>query len=562
MVIDEGIVVTGFGQAIINDAPVTVAMTLPAEDSWTLAIPMFGQATALGPPHIDIRLDGAIIASFDVEGAQEEPFIFKHTTTLPEGEHLVEITLTNPNFAYERFGGGRYVAIDYVSWTASAIVTNEPDLRPAIVLCEPPESDGETCLRKNLEQFLPRAWRRPVAEEEVVQMVALGMASLDEGDSFDAAMAQVLQAALLSPYFIFMVESGESAPATAEAGGVGGYILANRLSYFVWGSMPDALLMEAAKSGALLESGALQAQFIRMLNDPRSDYIMEGLGSHWLGLSRAKQARPNSELFPEVDDELRSAAVEEIRLFLRSMLQNDRTLPEFIHTSELVINGDLAKHYGIDGVEGGFTHLSDNSEGRGGLLRMAGILAGLSHPSRTSPVRRGKWIYENLLCGQVDVPASIPALPDIDPKLKKPAKDELSMHVEDPACAGCHLLMDPLGLALERYDASGAWRDVEYGLPIDPSGTLPGGASFTDEAGMITELAKDPRFTQCVVRRVLTFALGRILLPEEEGAVLQLVSLSAGDGHHLKALLGHIVAHPLFRKRVGTPLPDNGEDTP
>jgi hypothetical protein len=333
------------------------------------------------------------------------------------------------------------------------------------------------------------------------------------------------------------------------------YELASRLSFFLWSSIPDDELLNAAKHGKLRSRSGREAQVRRMLADKRADALIDNFAVQWLGLRALDQARPDANAYPEFDESLRKAFAEETHLFLRSVLRENRSIKDVLAARYTFVNEQLAAIYGIPGVEGPAfrrVQLADNSP-RGGVLGQGSVLMATSHTNKTSPVLRGKWVLDNLLnAPPPPPPAGVPPL-DESPGAggrKLTTREQVERHRASPVCASCHSRMDPFGFALENFDVLGKWRTKDDGGTIDPSSDLPGGRRLSGVDGLRHALLDDPsRFVGATVSRLMTYAIGRPLIGRDQPAVRQIVARSEPGGYRFGDLILGVVESPEFRLR-------------
>jgi hypothetical protein len=411
---------------------------------------------------------------------------------------------------------------------------------------------GETeCARDFAERFGLRAFRRPATTEEVDRIVALYEAAKAEGETHDAALALAMRGMLMSPSFIYRVEVGGEA---ADASRLDDFALASRLSYFLWSSMPDDELMNLAAEGVLQDEEEIRVQVDRMLASDKADAFYESFAGQWLHLRRFEYAAPNAELFPEFDDQLRRAMEQETLLFVRHVVESNAPLSTLLRADFTFLNERLANHYGIEGVSGdALQFVSLETRERGGLLTQGAILTTTSHPDRTSPVRRGEWVLDNLLCAPPpDPPADVDTFLETEDSEGQSLREKLERHRADPACAACHDLMDPIGFGMEAFDPIGRFRTEDrYGNIIDATGTLPGGTAFDGVAELSGILHEDERYTTCVTEKVLTFALGRSLEGEDRCFVEQIVEAVSEVDTPLRGIIQEIAINEVFRSTGG-----------
>ncbi|HJT88017.1 MAG TPA: DUF1592 domain-containing protein, partial [Bryobacteraceae bacterium] len=369
--------------------------------------------------------------------------------------------------------------------------------RRRIFVCRPAKADEELpCARKILSTLAGRAYRRPVTDGDLETLLSFYQRRRNGNGSFEAGIESALEYILASPEFLFRFEPDPAGIAAGSAYHVSDLALASRLSFFLWSSMPDDELLRLAAAKRLHEPAVLEEQVRRMLADGRSDALIRNFAEQWLFLRNLKSAAPNLDVFPDFDDNLRQAMKEETELFFGSIIHEDRSVLDLLNADYTFVNERLARHYGIPGVYGSQfrrVHLTD--ERRRGLLGQASILTVTSYPARTSPVQRGKWILTNLLgTPPLPPPPNVPALPENGEDGKPHSlRERMEAHRANPVCAGCHKVMDPIGFALENFDAVGRWRTNDDGARIDPSGTLFNGARVDGPVALRRMLTARPQ---------------------------------------------------------------------
>jgi hypothetical protein len=445
----------------------------------------------------------------------------------------------------------------YLAATERIVVgaLRDPKLRDRILIRQPTDKDHEACARFILESFARRAYRRPVAQAELDRLVKLVRQAEQQGDSFEQAVQMALEALLVSPHFLFRVELDPGPVAAGSAHPISDFELASRLSYFLWSTMPDAELFELAGRGVLHEKSRLEEQARRLLHDPKSLALGENFAGQWLQLRGLSGAAPDPGRFPTFDDALRAAMRQETELFFEAIVREDRPVTDFLDARFTFVNERLAKHYGITGVHGeAMRRIELTGEQRGGLVTQASILTVTSNPTRTSPVKRGKWILDNLLAAPPPPPP-----PGVEPLgeskevvLSGSLRQRMERHRTDANCAVCHQRMDPLGFGLENFDAVGAWRDRDGSFPVDSSGTLPDGRSFQGPTGLRAVLrARADDFRHCLTEKLLTYALGRGLESYDRPAVDQVVAALKRGQDRFSSLVLAVVASDPFLMRQG-----------
>jgi hypothetical protein len=423
---------------------------------------------------------------------------------------------------------------------------------------------------------MEKAYRRPVTEEELKSKLDLVALAQKEGDTFQEGIRLAVQAILASPSFLFRVEESprplaeavqpmpgvlarmqQRAPAARNAAPaefpVTDIELASRLSYFLWASMPDDELMRVAKAGTLRRPEVLEAQVRRMMADPKGYNLVENWAAQWLQLRNLGRTKPDPPRFPTVDDELLDAMRKETMMFVEAIIKEDRSLLDFIDAPFTFINGPLARHYGIKGVDGEeFQRVTLDGEQRSGVLTQGAILTVSSYPTRTSPPVRGKWVMENLLgTPPPPPPDDVPSLNESNIGTEVSLRERLEQHRRDPSCSPCHVLMDPLGFGLENYDAVGAWRTHDGKFPIDTSGTLPGGQAFTGSKGLKEILkGKSDAFVNNVTEKLLTYSLGRGLERFDRPTVEAINRQIVANNYKFSALVMEVVKSKPFQMQT------------
>lgn len=402
--------------------------------------------------------------------------------------------------------------------------------------------DTET-VRKIVADLARRTYRRPVTDKEVDELVNLIARVQKDGDSFEEGLCLAIQRLLISPYFLFRVEK---APQLSQ------HELAARLSYFLWSSMPDEELLRCADEGKLRQPEVLEAQVRRMLKDSRAHALVENFGGQWLRTRALETHTPDRTRFPEYTDYTRMSMKRETELFFEHILREDRPVLDFLDGNYTFLNQRLAELYGIAGVKGHeFRKVDLTGSGRGGVWRQGSVLTVSSYANRTSPVLRGKWILENLL--NAPLPPPPPDVPILDEKeLGKSVslRDQLEKHRSNATCASCHARMDPLGLALENFDAMGRWREKDGQLPIDASAMLADGRAVKGPDGLATILKADPgAFAECLAEKMLIYALGRGLDRNDRKTVTALSQRMAREEYRFSSLVLGIVQSEPFRMR-------------
>jgi len=397
-----------------------------------------------------------------------------------------------------------------------------------------------------------------VSDADVSRIQRFYLEGRQDGGDFDHGIELALRAVLVSPEFIFRVEQDPAGVAPGTAYQLSDLELASRLSFFLWSSIPDDELLDCASRGQLHEAVVLEKQVRRMLADRRSQALVNNFAEQWLYLRNLASATPDMRLFPAFDDNLRRAMRKETELFFENIVREDRPIVELLSATYTFLNERLAKHYGIPNVYGSrFRKVSFDDASpfaRGGLLRQGSILTVTSYATRTSPVIRGKWILDNILgVPPPPPPASVPALKEAMGTARPlPIRERMAQHRANPACSGCHQLMDPVGFSLENYDAIGRWRGQDDGRTIDASGGLPDGTKFDGVAGLQKALLSRPQvFATRFTEKLLTFAIGRGVEYYDGPAIRKVVRDAESQDYRFSAfIIGLVNSVPFDMRRT------------
>jgi hypothetical protein len=410
--------------------------------------------------------------------------------------------------------------------------------------------------RKTLEHHLPRAFRRPARPGEIDRLLALFERSRKKGAPFEDALKTALKAVLVSPHFLYRVELDREG---SEPYPVGDYELATRLSYFLWSSMPDDALFARAAEGKLHDPKALEAEVRRMIADPKFAAMAEGFAGQWLGTdSLPTQAQPDPRRFAAYTPSLRDAMMREVSEFFLHLVREDRSLLEMLDCDYAWVNEELAKHYGIPGVEGKeFRKVKLPDRTRGGVLGMAGVLTLTSYPQRTSPVLRGKWVLEEVFGTPAPPPPMNVGLlpPDDSPKDGLSFRQRLEAHRKKPECAACHNRLDPIGFGLENFDPIGRWRTEIAGKPVDSKGVLSGDRTFDGpvELKKILLERKD-EFVRHATEKMLSYALGRGIEHYDPPAIKSVSRAVVQADHRATSMILEVATSYPFRYRRNNPM--------
>lgn len=408
-----------------------------------------------------------------------------------------------------------------------------------------------------IERFATRAFRRPADTGEVAALLRLYREARQAGDDYESAVTLALTATLVSPNFLYRPIANPKPHDPSFVYELNDYELASRLSYFLWSSMPDDRLLDLARAKQLRKPDVLKKQVQRMLMDPRSDALVQNFAGQWLLLRKLDGLEMDPKKFPSFDAELRDAMRSEAELFFADVLRENRSVLAFLDSDHTFVNQTLAEHYGIRSVRGDdFKRVDLPADSvRGGVLTMAATLTVTSHATRTSPVKRGDYVLAQLM-GSAPPPPP-PDVPPLEQATKavgedKTLREQLAAHVADPNCAVCHKRLDPIGLAMENFDAIGAWRDREQGKPIDASGELPGGIAFNGPTELkAVMLQRQDAFVENLAKKMLTYAVGRGTEPFDRPTIKKIVQKVDQDGYRMQSLIEAIVLSEAFTNARG-----------
>ncbi len=437
----------------------------------------------------------------------------------------------------------------------SPSVADTPSRREIFTCVPETEAEEASCATQIIERMARRAYRRPVSDEDIGKLMPFFRQGREEGESFEAGVQFALERILVDPAFLLRIY--RDPPSPAEAYRLSDLEVASRLSFFVWSSIPDELLLDLAEAGRLTGRAVLREQVLRMLADPRAaEALTEGFASQWLNLRVLEDKVADEDLYPSFDHNLLEAMRLETEMFVSSTIAEDRSVLDLLRADYTYVNERLARHYGMDGVYGSRMRrvTLPNLEERGGILGHAGLLALAAYPNRTSPVLRGKWLLDNILGTPVPPPpASVNTdLESVDVSPTATIRERMALHSTDPVCATCHSVLDPLGFALESFDAVGALRARdEKGNPVDDSGVWPGGTEVNGLAGLRTMLLdRREQFVNTLTAKLMLYALGRRIEYYDQPAIRRIVRGAAARDYAWSEVIAGIVASPGFLMRA------------
>ncbi len=504
---------------------------------------------------LEVRLNKDLVTTFQLTDSYNKPGYYVFPTKLTPGDWSVSVTF--PNDYYVAAQGkqpaqDRNVAV-YSLELVGPIEDNaiRTSFQRKLIPVVPAKEEWETEARKALDWFASRAYRRPVAKEEIDRLMVVFQMGTRSGEGYERAMQLACQAVLCNPNFLFRVELD----ASNQARPLNDFELASRLSYFLWASLPDETLYDAAKRGALSKPEGLKEQVSRMLRDPKAQAMVDNFAMQWLQLRKLYNFQPDKKMFPDYNDKLMNAMIDESKLYFQNIMTEDRSITEFIDSKYTFLNETLANHYGISGVKGDeFRKVSTEGTGRGGVLTQASVLAITSNPTRTSPTKRGRWILEQIL--GTPPPPPPPGVGDLAESSKVDAnlsvRQKLEIHRKNPSCAACHTKMDSLGFGFENYDPVGRWRTKDGTLPIDSTATLPDGKKFSGPTQLKAVLMDNKKeFAYSFIEKMMTYALGRGVDDKDKCFVEDIVKKSSATGYKFSGIVQGIVASDPFKKRKG-----------
>ncbi len=528
----------------------------PAEGDYVIRFRGWGSKAGDAFPIATIRVDGKDIKTFAIEAVQGKPQTYEVKARFPSGEKRVSVAFTNPSTEKDAspkrtFGLDRLEIEGPFDPKAPADPASVKLLLTTRPKANATAAENRTAAEKVLSDFARRAYRRPVTAQEIERLMKLFDITTKQGEPFHKAVLLPMKAVLVSPHFLYRIEEDPKNPDDSRT--ISEYELATRLSYFLWSSMPDEELFSLAEKNQLRKPGVLETQVRRMLQDPKAKSLAQNFGAQWLQLAMLKTLTPDKGYFPDWDDSLKDMMAREAEMYFENIVRNDRSIMEFLDSNYTFVNSRLARHYGIPDVIGiDFREVKLPDNRRGGVLTMGCILTVTSNPTRTSPVKRGKWVLENILGTPPPPPA--PDVPELPPtgQLKGTLRQQMEQHRANPNCATCHAKLDPLGFGLENFDAVGAWRTQDNKQPIDASGVLPGGEKFTGPTELRKVLlGKSDQFRRCFAEKLLTFGLGRGLEYYDKCVLDDIVAASKANTDRFSSLVLAIVKSDPFQKRKG-----------
>lgn len=550
----------------------------------------------LGRPHqLEVRLDGKRIKIFTIGGdAPGKPAPASFSGNVPgdpewetymhfaddslevrfqtnAGTRVVGVSFLESNPKLEgvlqpiQIGFGRTVnemydgnpAVEQVAIGGPYHPTSPGDTpsRRRIFICKPVGiADEEPCAKKILASLARHAYRRPVEEEDIRPLMRFYISSSKVG-GFEAGIQSAIEALLTDAEFLFRIERDQPNAVPGTVHPLDDFELASRLSFFLWSSLPDDELLDVATSGKLNDSAVLRKQVLRILSDSRSKALVDNFVGQWLKLTKLASAAPDPQLFPDFDENLRQGFEQETRLFVQDQFRSDRSVMEMLSANYTFVNARLARHYGLPNILGDrFRKVTFGNDERGGLLGQGSIMMITSYPNRTSPVLRGKWLLDNVLgTPPPPPPADVPPLNETNAGRPMSMREQMEEHRRSPACSGCHVRMDPLGFALENFDAIGSWRVSSDQAPIDATGIFPDGTQFSGIAGLRKLLlGHREEFIRTFIEKLLAYALGRDVEYYDRPTVRKIQQESASSDYRWSSIILGIVKSAPFQMTVNS----------
>jgi mono/diheme cytochrome c family protein len=535
------------------------------DGEYTIRFALPGERSADAKPvQLGFWMDGKLLTTKTVETKPSGLVYFDPYSEedirllLPEGDHVFRVGFINDDFVKtlapkDLYNRKANKFLDAMTFIGPFKPAKEPASRAKVLICDP--HSGPVCVDKIITNLAHHAYRRPVTRAEVASLSKFVGIAKAHGQSTEQGIQLVLQAMLVSPNFLFRIEHDPNPTDPTAVHKISDVELASRLSYFLWSSMPDDELMGLAEAGKLRGPGVLDAQVKRMLDDPRSSALADNFAGQWLEIRNLDVMKPDPQRFPEWGPELREDMRAETRMFFDYILRQNRPMTDFLNAKYTFLNDRMAKYYGIEGVKGPeFRKVDLTTDQRGGILSQASVLTVSSYPTRTTVVIRGKYILQEILGIAPPPPPDVPP-PPLDEAAVGTAqslRQQMEKHRADPVCASCHSKMDPLGFGLENYDGIGKWRTMDGKFPVDSSGSLPNGKTFSTPAEMRAVLTSQlPQFAQCVIEKLMIYALGRGIKSYDRRSIDEIGKKLAADGYPFQTAIYEIVKSTPFQQRRG-----------
>jgi len=550
--ITGGQILDGGARILPSQLEVRTKVRLFGEGDYMFRVRAYGEQAGDEPVRMALYLDDKLVSNFDVKAVAADPQVYEGWIRTKGGRHTYSVVFLNDYYEPEKPApNDRNLIVNNLE-----VMGPYPPSFKQIIPREHTPENKMLLAREIVNTMTARAFRRPSRAGEVDRVLALVELAQREGENFNASIGLGLQAMLVSPHFLFRVEMDPEPDNPGAVRTLNDFELATRLSYFLWSSMPDEALFAHAKQGTLRSGDNLEQQIKRMLGDPKAQSLVENFAGQWLQLRNLKTAAPDKRRYPDFDEALRTAMLQETELFFAAVMREDKSMLDFLDGPYTYVNERLARHYGIADVKGNeFRRVDLDGQQRGGVLTHASVLTVTSNPTRTSPVKRGKWVLENIL--GTPPPPPPPEVPPLEEEAGAVAsgslRERMEQHRSKADCAICHNRMDPLGFGLENYDGIGGWRTEDDKFPIDPSGVLPGGQSFSGPRDLKAVLkARQDEFVRCLAEKMLTYGLGRGVEYSDKCTVEDIAKAMRANDYKFSSMIMAIVRSDPFQKRRGT----------
>ncbi len=546
------------GARRLDDRQSTVQVDLPVAGQYTVKLEALAPKLAGEHPRLELKLDDQPFTVPPFTGERDIPVVVSATVNVAQpGTHKLGLRVANPLAQPEMKNGkpvNRTVTVRELSMVSPPQPVKAPETQLRIFAPGHGQRSLDASARAVISSFSARAFRRPLQPVELERFMYIYSLAQKKGGNFEQSVQTALTAVLVSPHFLFRGELQPNPDNPKGAYPIDEWALASRLSYFLWSTMPDAELFAQAAAGTLHKN--LDAQVKRMLADPKSSALIDNFADQWLQTRNLAQVQPDAKTFPDWDKLLARAMERETDMLFEHIMRENLPVTELLSADYTFVNERLARLYGIDGVEGdAFVKVKLPANRPGGILGQGSFLTLTSNPTRTSPVKRGKYVLENLL--GTPPPPPPPAVPDLNDskrtELHGTLRQRLEQHRKDPICASCHQRMDPIGFGLENFDGIGQWREKDGDAPVDAAGTLVSGEQFKgpNELRKILLTKKRGDFLRCVSEKMLTYALGRGMEYYDRPSIDKIIQNMDKDGAKFTTLVLEVVKSMPFQMRRG-----------
>lgn len=549
MITEGGVNTNGDVAGIYAHGSVIASFKASSAGPYAVDITAYGQQA--GPENTKMRMliDSRSVGTFEVKAVREKPERYSQTVDLTAGTHRIEAEFINdyyqPN-APDPKDRDRNLYIEEIAIEGPMGGTKTLSNHEKVLLSGPL---SEANLPEAIRRLAKRAYRRPPSEDELARLQKLADLAAKDKEPVERQYQLVLEAVLCSPNFLFRVELDQAKGARS----LNDYEIASRLSYFLWSSMPDEILLDLAGKKKLHQPEIMVAQVKRMLADPKAAALADNFAGQWLQLRKLNVVMIDPAAFPDYNETLRDAMMEETKLYFQGILAGNRSILEFLQSDYSYLNEPLAKLYGVSGVTGAQLRKANLPNGlRGGLLGQASILTLTSNPTRTSPVKRGKWVLENILGSPPPPPppGTVPLPEDGADAKGLTMRERMAIHRTNPECASCHIRLDAIGMALENFNGIGKWRTMDQGAPIEPVTDLPEGTKIQGLDGLQSYLLRQKdKFCRNLVEKLLVYAVGRGVRPEDRCFTDAIVKRTKADGYKMQSIVcGIVLSDPFLKK--------------